>query len=185
MPLALKCDKPYNIDEARKRKGLPRSKREDSRTTMYELTIRIPDDFQVFFDGKTKFTRRAFVLNRRELQDEVRAFEDEKNEEFIRAKDDYEKSLEAKGKVTQALPLNDMGYCTASLTEFAERYIDGFQTTYDTLNPWGDTSVNAMVKHWPSGGPEEGGRDGHYGYGKYAVYPGDHRRYGLLRGKGR
>ena len=42
---------------------------------MYELTIRIPDDFQVFFDGKTKFTRRAFVLNRRELQDEVRAFE--------------------------------------------------------------------------------------------------------------
>ena len=124
MPLALKCDKPYNIDEARKRKGLPRSKREDSRTTMYELTIRIPDDFQVFFDGKTKFTRRAFVLNRRELQDEVRAFEDEKNEEFIRAKDDYEKSLEAKGKVTQALPLNDMGYCTASLTEFAERYIE-------------------------------------------------------------
>ena len=86
MPLALKCDKPYNIDEARKRKGLPRSKREDSRTTMYELTIRIPDDFQVFFDGKTKFTRRAFVLNRRELQDEVRAFEDEKNEEFIRAR---------------------------------------------------------------------------------------------------
>lgn len=124
MPLALKCDKPYNIDEARKRKGLPRSKREDSRTTMYELTIRIPDDFQVFFDGKTKFTRRAFVLNRRELQDEVRAFEDEKNEEFIREKDDYEKSLEAKGKVTQALPLNDIGYCTASLTEFAERYIE-------------------------------------------------------------
>ena len=42
MPLALKCDKPYNIDEARKRKGLPRSKREDSRTTMYELTIVSP-----------------------------------------------------------------------------------------------------------------------------------------------
>ena len=29
-----------------------------------------------------------------------------------------------------------------------------------------------MVKHWPSGGPEEGGRDAHYNYGKYAVYPG-------------
>jgi beta-glucosidase len=29
-----------------------------------------------------------------------------------------------------------------------------------------------MVKHWPSGGPEEGGRDGHFGYGAYAVYPG-------------
>lgn len=58
-------------------------------------------------------------------------------------------------------------------TDMARAYVDGFQTTYDTLNPWGDGSVNAMVKHWPSGGPEEGGRDGHYGYGKYAVYPGD------------
>ena len=58
-------------------------------------------------------------------------------------------------------------------TDMARAYVDGFQTTYDTLNPWGDASVNAMVKHWPSGGPEEGGRDGHYGYGKYAVYPGD------------
>ena len=29
-----------------------------------------------------------------------------------------------------------------------------------------------MVKHWPSGGPEEGGRDAHFNYGKYAVYPG-------------
>jgi beta-glucosidase len=32
--------------------------------------------------------------------------------------------------------------------------------------------VNAMIKHWPGGGPEEGGRDGHFGYGAYAVYPG-------------
>ena len=30
-----------------------------------------------------------------------------------------------------------------------------------------------MVKHWPSGGPEEGGRDGHFAYGKFAVYPGN------------
>ncbi|WP_372950843.1 glycoside hydrolase family 3 C-terminal domain-containing protein, partial [Mariniphaga sp.] len=38
---------------------------------------------------------------------------------------------------------------------------------------WGFHSVNAMVKHWPGGGPEEGGRDGHFGYGAYAVYPGN------------
>lgn len=30
-----------------------------------------------------------------------------------------------------------------------------------------------MVKHWPGGGPEEGGRDAHFDYGKYAVYPGN------------
>ena len=30
-----------------------------------------------------------------------------------------------------------------------------------------------MMKHWPGGGPEEGGRDAHYAYGKFAVYPGN------------
>jgi beta-glucosidase len=29
-----------------------------------------------------------------------------------------------------------------------------------------------MAKHWPGGGSGEGGRDAHFGYGKYAVYPG-------------
>jgi beta-glucosidase len=29
------------------------------------------------------------------------------------------------------------------------------------------------VKHWPGGGTGEGGRDAHYGFGKYAVYPGN------------
>jgi len=30
-----------------------------------------------------------------------------------------------------------------------------------------------MAKHWPGGGSGEGGRDAHYDFGKYAVYPGD------------
>lgn len=120
----LRCDKPYNLDEARKRRGLARIKRDDSRTTVYELTVRIPDDYQVYFDGKTKFTKRVFVLNRRELQDETRMFEDQKNDEFLKAKEAYEKSLEAGGKESQALPLNENGYCTATLTEYAERYIE-------------------------------------------------------------
>ena len=57
-------------------------------------------------------------------------------------------------------------------TEMARAYVDGFQTTPGTKDGWGAQSVNAMVKHWPSGGPEEGGRDAHFNYGKYAVYPG-------------
>ncbi len=28
-------------------------------------------------------------------------------------------------------------------------------------------------KGWPGGGPEEGGRDAHFAYGKFAVYPGN------------
>ena len=60
-------------------------------------------------------------------------------------------------------------------TDMARAYVDGFQTSVgedEIAGGWGYRSVNAMVKHWPSGGPEEGGRDAHYNYGKYAVYPG-------------
>ncbi|MDQ3846371.1 MAG: glycoside hydrolase family 3 protein [Bacteroidota bacterium] len=60
--------------------------------------------------------------------------------------------------------------------DMARAYIDGFQTSSGTAeikNGWGYYSVNAMVKHWPGGGPEEGGRDAHYAYGKFAVYPGN------------
>ncbi len=59
--------------------------------------------------------------------------------------------------------------------DMARAYVDGFQTSAGTAeisDGWGYKSVNAMVKHWPGGGPEEGGRDGHFGYGAYAVYPG-------------
>lgn len=61
-------------------------------------------------------------------------------------------------------------------TDMARAYIDGFQTPSNEItayNGWGNSSVNAMVKHWPSGGPEEGGRDAHFAYGKFAVYPGN------------
>ncbi len=60
--------------------------------------------------------------------------------------------------------------------DMARAYVDGFQTSHGTAeigNGWGFTSVNAMVKHWPSGAPEEGGRDAHFAYGKFAVYPGN------------
>ena len=60
--------------------------------------------------------------------------------------------------------------------DMARAYIDGFQTSTgssEISNGWGYHSVNAMVKHWPGGGPEEGGRDAHWAYGKFAVYPGD------------
>jgi beta-glucosidase len=59
--------------------------------------------------------------------------------------------------------------------DMARAYIDGFQTSTgnkEIANDWGYNSVNAMVKHWPGGGSGEAGRDAHYGYGKYAVYPG-------------
>ena len=68
------------------------------------------------------------------------------------------------------------GESPALVTDMARAYIDGFQTSTgkdEIADGWGYKSVNAMVKHWPSGGPEEGGRDGHWAFGKFAVYPGN------------
>jgi beta-glucosidase len=61
-------------------------------------------------------------------------------------------------------------------TDMSRAYVDGFQSSPKAIpayEGWGNQSVNAMIKHWPSGGPEEGGRDGHFAYGKFAVYPGN------------
>jgi beta-glucosidase len=60
-------------------------------------------------------------------------------------------------------------------TDMGKAYVEGFQTSSgdkEISNGWGYQSVNAMAKHWPGGGTGEGGRDAHYGFGKYAVYPG-------------
>jgi len=59
--------------------------------------------------------------------------------------------------------------------DMARAYCDGFQTSegeQELEDGWGMESVNAMAKHWPGGGTGEAGRDAHYGYGKFAVYPG-------------
>ena len=56
------------------------------------------------------------------------------------------------------------------VADLTRAYADGFQSPDG--NGWSRKSVNTMVKHWPGGGTGEGGRDAHYGNGKYAVYPG-------------
>lgn len=68
------------------------------------------------------------------------------------------------------------GESSALSADMARAYCDGFQTSEgeaEIADGWGYHSVNTMVKHWPGGGPLEGGRDAHFAYGKYAVYPGD------------
>lgn len=65
----------------------------------------------------------------------------------------------------------------------AKAYCDGFQTSHgndEMESGWGLGSVNAMVKHWPGGGSGEAGRDGHYGVGKFAVYPGNNFKDHLI-----
>ena len=68
---------------------------------------------------------------------------------------------------------HSMGCDSKLSTEMAKEYCDGMQTTEDSLDGWGQDSVITMAKHWPGGGTGENGRDAHYGFGKYAVYPGN------------
>jgi beta-glucosidase len=71
----------------------------------------------------------------------------------------------------------------ALATDMARAYVAGFQTSEGDAvieGGWGYESVNAMVKHWPGGGSGEAGRDAHYGFGKYAVYPGNNFDIHLL-----
>ena len=59
--------------------------------------------------------------------------------------------------------------------DLARAYCDGFQNSEgdsEISGGWGYNSVNAMAKHWPGGGSGEGGRDAHFGFGKYAIFSG-------------
>lgn len=53
-------------------------------------------------------------------------------------------------------------------------YIRGFQGA--TLGP---ESVATMTKHFPGGGPQQGGEDPHFAHGREQVYPGDNFEYHL------
>ena len=64
--------------------------------------------------------------------------------------------------------------------DMARTYCEAFQNTPGSKTGWGVQSVNCMVKHWPGGGSGEGGRDAHFGIGKYAVYPGNNFGQGLI-----
>ena len=108
-------------------------------------------------------------------------FSPETVEEFARIASEEYRAL---GLATALSPQADLGtdprwYRYSStfgpeprlVADLTRAYADGFQTD-PTTGGWGSHSVNAMAKHWPGGGSGEGGRDAHYGNGKFAVYPG-------------
>ncbi len=94
----------------------------------------------------------------------------------------------ALGLATALSPQADLGtdprwyrYCATFgndpdlVADLVREYADGLQSSPESPDgDWGKGSVNAMAKHWPGGGSGEGGRDAHYGNGKFAVYPGGH-----------
>ena len=67
--------------------------------------------------------------------------------------------------------MDTLGMDVEGVKARVKAYCDGMQTTEGAPGGWGRESVNTMVKHWPGGGTGEGGRDAHYAFGAYAVYP--------------
>ena len=67
------------------------------------------------------------------------------------------------------------GQDPALVTELSLAYLDGLQN-----GPVGPGSVACTAKHFPGGGPQAGGEDAHFPYGREQVYPGgrfaDHLR---------
>lgn len=75
--LAVRCDKPYDLDAMDKRRGKPRRRRKDSHTTAYELTIRLSRE-QASLIGKRKYVRVVYARNKRDdLARQCAAFEEE------------------------------------------------------------------------------------------------------------
>ncbi len=60
-----------------------------------------------------------------------------------------------------------LGQDAARVAEFTAAYLRGFQG--DELGP---DSVACTTKHFPGGGPQQGGEDAHFPYGREQVYPG-------------
>ncbi len=64
-------------------------------------------------------------------------------------------------------------------SDIARAIVSGMQSSWDGIGSdaedlgWGNSSIIAMVKHFPGDGPGEAGREAHNNYGKYAAYPGD------------
>ena len=63
--------------------------------------------------------------------------------------------------------------------DLAAAYVHGFQSTWKGIGKdaedlgWGKDSVVTMIKHFPSDGAAEAGREAHNNFGKFNVYPGD------------
>ena len=63
--------------------------------------------------------------------------------------------------------------------ELASRLVAAYIRGLRGGDELGPTSVAAMVKHFPGGGPQLDGEDPHFAYGREQVYPGDHFDYHL------
>ena len=60
--------------------------------------------------------------------------------------------------------------------DLTNAYVSGLQSTYDEDGNdlgWGEQSIIGMIKHYPSDGAAESGREAHNDYGKFNVYPGN------------
>lgn len=73
------------------------------------------------------------------------------------------------------------GESAALTSALTAAYLRGFQAPQLSggVGKVGRDSVSCMTKHFPGGGPQAGGEDAHFVYGKDQVYPGNNLKYHL------
>lgn len=73
------------------------------------------------------------------------------------------------------------GESAALTSALTAAYLKGFQAPQlaGGIGKIGQESVSCMTKHFPGGGPQAGGEDAHFVYGKDQVYPGNNLDYHL------
>lgn len=73
------------------------------------------------------------------------------------------------------------GESAALTSALTSAYLNGFQAPQLSggVGKVGPESVSCMTKHFPGGGPQAGGEDPHFPYGKDQVYPGHNLDYHL------
>lgn len=73
------------------------------------------------------------------------------------------------------------GESAALTSDLTAAYLKGFQAPQLSggVGKVGRESVSCMTKHFPGGGPQAGGEDPHFAYGKDQVYPGENLKYHL------
>jgi beta-glucosidase len=110
--------------------------------------------------------------------DRVRAFADIVRREYVAVgiRSALHPQLDLGSEPRWGRQFHTFGSDAAFVADAAEAYLEGLQQGPGL----GPDSVAAMAKHFPGGGPQAGGEDAHFPYGREQVYPGGMFAHHLL-----
>lgn len=110
-------------------------------------------------------------------EDAVRAFADTARQEYlaIGIRSALHPTLDVATEPRWARQYSTFGQSADLVSRLGIAYVEGFQGEHGLSA----SSIACMAKHFPGGGPQQGGEDPHFAYGKFQEYPGGMFEYHL------